>query len=114
MDSGDASRCRVLGAPRGRARRATALAILIALGSGPVQAQAQERPAPARAARPRRGAAARWRARRGRAGRGRDHLPLGCAPRVGSPVARPGPASVQDLSGRRARSGDGLRVRAAR
>ena len=31
MDSGDASRCRIPDAPRGRARRATALAILIAL-----------------------------------------------------------------------------------
>ncbi|MGU3466137.1 serine protease [Methylobacterium sp. C33D] len=48
MDSGDASRCRIPGAPRGRARRASALAILIALGTGPVAAQ--DRPAPARAA----------------------------------------------------------------
>ncbi|QGY04411.1 trypsin-like peptidase domain-containing protein [Methylobacterium mesophilicum SR1.6/6] len=48
MVSGDASRCRIPGAPRGRARRATALAILIALGTGAVAAQ--DRPAPARAA----------------------------------------------------------------
>ncbi|WP_083743679.1 trypsin-like peptidase domain-containing protein [Methylobacterium radiotolerans] len=48
MDSGDASRCRIPDAPRGRARRATALAILIALGTGPVAGQ--DRPAPARVA----------------------------------------------------------------
>ncbi|RUP13061.1 MAG: serine protease [Methylobacterium sp.] len=48
MDSGDASRCRLPGASRGRSRRVTPLAILIALGLGPVQAQ--DRPVPARTA----------------------------------------------------------------